>query len=656
MTFSRRLSQTIPTIIINTTARSIAQTMQSHSLHHHSTTSLSFNVSRRLNQSSASSSVFTNSRTSKVAASDKHRTRTVYVSSANNNNNNNNQNNNQNNQKENQKENNSYNNNNNQLASFDDLSKDLREALEQLKLKEPTEIQSLSIPSIRDRGGNICIASHTGSGKTLAYLLPIIDALKREETNEGEGVRLAKSRRPRALIVSPTRELAEQIFGVAKSLSHTAKVSSRLILGGRPFTLQKDNLEAPVDLVIGTPGRLVKHLEEKSLFLGSCKFVVLDEADTLFEAGFGDDVARLLRPVKNRNRAGGVSSGNDTTKATADDDGDKDDDETTTTNNKNKKSTTIVLVSATMPERLKKLIDESLPNVHYVKTQSLHKSAPGLKHDFIQVPGSEDKIKYLEDIVVPMHERGKRVMVFCNTVSSCVAVEKTLAEKNINTVQYHGDMRSEERIESMKAFCDADPEDDNLILVCTDLAARGLDFAGVKVDNVLNFDFPLNPVDYIHRSGRTARAGAKGTVTNLITKRDKVLANEIDIAVRLGRPIDDATSSKAVAEIRKMKLVDERRRAKGKEVDTKKNFKPSNRGRRGSSRTEEGSTSSSSSSGRGGAGAGRGGAGAGRGGAGGGRGGAGGGRSSGRGGAGGRGGGGGRSSGRGGRGSSFSSR
>jgi len=263
-----------------------------------------------------------------------------------------------------------------------------------------------------------------------------------------------------------------------------------------------------------------------------------------------------------------------------------------------KKSTTIVLVAATIPDRLKKLIDTSLPDVQYVKTQTLHKSAPGLKHNFINVPGSEDKMKYVEDIVVPMHERGKRVMVFCNTVSSCVAVEKTMAERNINTVQYHGEMSSEERVDSMKAFCEADPEDDNLILVCTDLAARGLDFAGVKVDNVVNFDFPLNPVDYIHRSGRTARAGAKGVVTNLISKRDKVLANEIDVAVRLGRPIDDATSSKAVAEIRKMKLVDERRRAKGKQVDTKKNFKTSNRGRRGSSRYE--SSESEQGGGRGG--------------------------------------------------------
>ena len=189
------------------------------------------------------------------------------------------------------------------MASFDDLSADVREALENLNLQSPTEIQSLAIPSIRDKGGNVCIASHTGSGKTLAYLLPILDALKREEI-EADGDRLAKSRRPRALIVSPTRELAEQIFAVTKSLSHYAKVSSRLILGGRPFALQKDNLEAPVDVVVGTPGRLVKHCEEKSLFLGSCKFVVLDEADTLFEAGFGEDVERLLRPVKNRNRGG----------------------------------------------------------------------------------------------------------------------------------------------------------------------------------------------------------------------------------------------------------------------------------------------------------------------------------------------------------------
>ena len=163
------------------------------------------------------------------------------------------------------------------MASFDDLSSDVRTALENLNLHSPTEIQSLAIrPS--DKGGNVCIASHTGSGKTLAYLLPIIDALKREEI-EADGDRLAKSRRPRALIVSPIQGVGgTDIQKVTKSLSHYAKVS-RLILGGRPFALQRQNLEAPVDVVVGTPGRLVKHCEEKSLFFRGCKFVVLGQAD-----------------------------------------------------------------------------------------------------------------------------------------------------------------------------------------------------------------------------------------------------------------------------------------------------------------------------------------------------------------------------------------
>ena len=127
-------------------------------------------------------------------------------------------------------------------------------------------------------------------------------------------------------------------------------------------------------------------------------------------------------------------------------------------------------------------------DVQYVKTQTLHKSAPGLKHNFINVPGSEDKMKYVEDIVVQCRERETRDGILQHGVQLRRSGEDD-GERNISTVQYHGEMSSEERVDSMKAFCEANPEDDNLILVCTDLAARGLDFAGVKVDSVVNFDF-----------------------------------------------------------------------------------------------------------------------------------------------------------------------
>jgi superfamily II DNA/RNA helicase len=446
-----------------------------------------------------------------------------------------------------------------------------------MEITEPTEIQSRAIRVVvgggRGGGGgpeeevstgsssaataaatNVFIASHTGSGKTLAYLLPVIQSLKLAEERAGE--RLAKPRRPKVVVACPTRELAEQVEEVTKSLSHSAKFSSYLVVGGRSYGTQRQRLDAPIDVVIGTPGRLVKHVEQGNLYLGNVDAMILDEADTLFEAGFGDEVKRLLRPLKAR-----------------------------------PEGKTCVLVSATMPDRLRKLVDDELPGLEYVRTETLHRSAPGLKHRFVDCPGDVDKMSVLEQIVAPEHKSGKKIMIFCNTLPSCVAVERTMAEADIATTQYHGDMTSDARAESMRDFISATSRD-NLTMVCTDLAARGLDFGRIKVDHVINFDFPMNALDYIHRSGRTARAGAGGKVTNLVAKKDRILAGEIDSAVKLGLPIDNATSSRAVSEARKKKaLADARDRRSGgasrvKRASVRDAPRGSNRGRRGAARFE----------------------------------------------------------------------
>jgi len=440
-----------------------------------------------------------------------------------------------------------------------------------MEITEPTEIQSRAIRVVSGRGGggpeevstgsataatatNVFIASHTGSGKTLAYLLPVIQSLKLAEERAGE--RLAKPRRPKVVVACPTRELAEQVEEVTKSLSHSAKFSSYLVVGGRSYGTQRQRLDAPIDVVIGTPGRLVKHVEQGNLYLGNVDAMILDEADTLFEAGFGDEVKRLLRPLKAR-----------------------------------PEGKTCVLVSATMPDRLRKLVDDELPGLEYVRTETLHRSAPGLKHRFVDCPGDVDKMSVLEQIVAPEHKSGKKIMIFCNTLPSCVAVERTMAEADIATTQYHGDMTSDARAESMRDFISATSRD-NLTMVCTDLAARGLDFGRIKVDHVINFDFPMNALDYIHRSGRTARAGAGGKVTNLVAKKDRILAGEIDSAVKLGLPIDNATSSRAVSEARKKKaLADARDRRSGgasrvKRASVRDAPRGSNRGRRGAARFE----------------------------------------------------------------------
>ena len=400
------------------------------------------------------------------------------------------------------------------------LAPELVAATDAMGLATPTEIQAAAIPAIR-AGGHHLVASHTGSGKTLTYLLPIVDAIRAAERESG-GAR-ARPKRPKALVVGPTRELAEQVRGVAKFVSHHARFSSELIIGGDRFATQRSNLDRPLDVVVGTPGRLVKHIEEGNLHTSAVTHVVLDEADTLFEAGFGEEIRRLLRPLKKD--PSGVKQ--------------------------------CVVVSATMSKRVVEEIRAEFPDLNVIDTPSLHKSAPNLKHRFIDCPGSVDKMAVVEQIVSGDFRGAKKTMVFCNTLGSCQAVEYALQESELPVVMYNGDMTSEQRQASMREFVDGDFQRGTaVVMVCTDLAARGLDFGGGqagKVEHVVNFDFPMNPIDYIHRSGRTARAGATGKVTNLVTKKDRVLANEIDVAVKLGQPLDSATSSKAVADARQRK-------------------------------------------------------------------------------------------------------
>ena len=267
----------------------------------------------------------------------------------------------------------------------------------------------------------------------------------------------------------------------------------------------------------------MKHIEEGNLHTSAVTHVVLDEADTLFEAGFGEEIRRLLRPLKKD--PSGVKQ--------------------------------CVVVSATMSKRVVEEIRAEFPDLNVIDTPSLHKSAPNLKHRFVDCPGSVDKMAVVEQIVSGDFRGAKKTMVFCNTLGSCQAVEYALQESELPVVMYNGDMTSEQRQASMREFVDGDFQRGTaVVMVCTDLAARGLDFGGGqagKVEHVVNFDFPMNPIDYIHRSGRTARAGATGKVTNLVTKKDRVLANEIDVAVKLGQPLDSATSSKAVADARQRK-------------------------------------------------------------------------------------------------------
>lgn len=396
-------------------------------------------------------------------------------------------------------------------------------------------------------GTSVAFAAATGSGKTLAYLLPLFQRLKLSETETAPRDSLAppKSKRPRAIILGPTRELCQQIFSVIKSLSHSCKLSSALIVGGEDYGIQRRSLDRVLDIVVATPGRLVKHRVDKNVFLGSVENVVIDETDTMIESGFAGDLAALLHPMYY-------------------------DKGTEPTREPRESSPQFVMTTATMTTAVRRLLEPEnpafkkrrpsdkdepilyLPNdIERISAHGLHRVVPRLRQTFVDV-GSTDKLSLLTDVIsrgsrgaAPRKgERDALTMVFCNTVASCRAAEHALAESGIESLCYHGELGSTARVESLKAFrAGAGVK----VLVCTDIAARGLDIP--EVDHVVMFDFPLNPIDYLHRAGRTARGladiGARGRVTALVAKRDKVLATAIERAVQMGMPLDELTSRKS---------------------------------------------------------------------------------------------------------------
>lgn len=390
-----------------------------------------------------------------------------------------------------------------------DLSPEVLDSVLSLGFSEATEIQTMVIPTlIHDRQSDFAVASHTGSGKTLAYMLPILHALKEGEAVDGMPV---KPKRPRALVLGPTRELVEQIYGVTRQLTKVAKCRSVLLTGGADMTMtsQRAALGKGVDVAIGTPARVVQHARAGNLYYGDVDFIVLDEADTMMDRGFGPEVMEVLKAVQNKERRGRC-----------------------------------VLVSATMTKQVKRLLNETFPKIRTIETSSLHKGVSGSRHTFL--PASTEKLDMAIQLLDSDYSRASRTMVFCNTLDSCRALEHYASERGIPTVCYHGDVPIEARKAAIRVFSgESRDEEGPPILIATDLAARGLDIPG-RVDHVVNFDFPLNPVDYLHRAGRTGRAGAKGKVTSLVAKKDVVLARRIEEALGKGDAMDALSADRHV--------------------------------------------------------------------------------------------------------------
>jgi len=347
-----------------------------------------------------------------------------------------------------------------------------------LKWKEPTRIQREAIP-LTLQGKDVIGLAETGSGKTAAFALPILQAL------------LESPQRYFALILTPTRELAFQISEQFDALGSSMGVKTVVLVGGMDMHAQGMILEKKPHIIIATPGRLVDHLENtKGFNLRQLKFLVMDEADRILNMDFEVEVDKILRVIPRERRT--------------------------------------LLFSATMTKKVQKLQRASLRNPVKVEVSTKYQTVEKLQQYYIFVP-MKFKDVYLVHILNEL--AGNSFMIFCGTCNNTVRTALLLRNLGFTAVPLHGQMSQNKRIAALTKF----KAKNRSILISTDVASRGLDIP--HVDIVINFDIPTHSKDYIHRVGRTARAGRSGRSITFVTQYDVELYQRIEQLISKQLPL-----------------------------------------------------------------------------------------------------------------------
>ena len=371
------------------------------------------------------------------------------------------------------------------------LSDQLLRAVEDSGYTEPTPIQRGAIPAIL-MGKDLIGIAQTGTGKTAGFVLPMIDILDHGRS---------RARMPRSLILEPTRELAAQVAENFEKYGKNHKLSMALLIGGVQMGDQVKALEKGVDVLIATPGRLMDLFGRGKIMLNDCNLLVIDEADRMLDMGFIPDIEDIC------------------TKLPA--------------------SRQTLLFSATMPPPIQKLASKFLNDPKRVEVARPATANINIEQRIVEVR-SDKKRDVLRDIL--RQSDFKNAIVFCNRKTTVRELTTSLRRSGFSVGQIQGDMDQSDRIAEFDRFKSGETN----VLVASDVAARGLDVKGVS--HVVNFDVPWQPDDYIHRIGRTGRAGMKGIAITLATREDRDAVAAIEKLV--GSPISRLGSSAETAEPR----------------------------------------------------------------------------------------------------------
>ncbi len=347
------------------------------------------------------------------------------------------------------------------------LSEPTLKAIAELGYEEPTPIQAQTIRTMSE-GEDVIAQAQTGTGKTAAFALPIIEKLD------------PKLRAPQALILTPTRELAVQVAEAFQSYTKYQKISILPVYGGQPIDRQLRVLERGVQIVVGTPGRILDHIRRKTVRFDGVRTVVLDEADEMLNMGFIEDIEAILKETpENRQTA---------------------------------------LFSATMPAPIANLAKRYMHDAQRITVAAEQVTVPQIRQIYYEV-GKRDKFEMLTRILD--YEVPTSAIIFCRTKLEVDNIGQRLTARAYAAETLHGDMNQANRDRVMGRFRSGQTE----LLIATDVAARGLDVE--QVSHVINYDLPLEPEGYVHRIGRTGRAGRAGIAISLVTPRERRLWQSI---------------------------------------------------------------------------------------------------------------------------------
>ncbi|VBB09737.1 dead/deah box helicase [Lucifera butyrica] len=352
------------------------------------------------------------------------------------------------------------------------IRQELNNYLRESGITKPTPIQERAIPVLM-AGKDLVAEAQTGTGKTFAFLLPVVEAID------------VKKHYVQALILTPTRELALQIAKEAKKLADILGITVLAVYGGHALQPQINRLKEKPQLVIGTPGRLLDHLRRKTLIIAGVSRLVLDEADQMLHMGFLDEVETIIRQTPDNRQT--------------------------------------MLFSATIPPQIRRLAARYMKKPADIRLQTQNVTLDEIRQIVVETTQEEklDKLSALIDEFRPY-----LAMVFCHTKERVGAVALALAQRGYEVDEVHGNLSQNKRERVMQRFRDAKIQ----ILVVTDIAARGLDIEGVT--HIFNYDIPHDVESYIHRIGRTGRAGETGTAVTFVIPQEMKYLRKIEQGIR----------------------------------------------------------------------------------------------------------------------------